>query len=80
MYILRDMSNTATTAPSFGSVVVMELPDGGTLIGMIVDTNDRHWTFRKLRANKHDVCKKRQWIRTDFITSWRFAIEGIEVK
>jgi len=72
--------HTVDIAPAFGSVVVMRLPDGGDIIGMIVDINDRHWTFRKLRANKHDVCKKRNWIRTDFIVSWRFAIEGTEVK
>jgi hypothetical protein len=64
----------ADIVPAFGSLVRMNLPGPADdhSIGMIVDTTDTEWTFRKLSRDERSLNKRRSIIRTRNIAAWRF--------
>lgn len=63
----------AEIAPAFGSLVRIETSWlGDDSVGMIVETSDTCWTFRKLSANKRSLNKRRIPVHIRFVERWRF--------
>lgn len=64
----------AEIVPAFGSLVRMDLPGPADDydMGMIVDTSDTEWTYRKLSRDKRSLNKRRSTILTRNIAAWRF--------
>ena len=86
--ILDDMTTTHTSeiksgrwyapadcVPPRGSIVVMETirKDAEWTVGMIVDTNDTEWTYRKLSRDKRSLTKSQFVYPTRQMGSWQLV-------